>query len=265
MIIMKFKKLFLGVVLFGLIFSTSVFAQTQSEIDNIISSFLRYKTVYQLPINAPQVIEVPLLDELENSRTDIVVHDKTDNKFVTYYYIHDTKTVELPNTVTAEQGFYNDIVRFVAVPNHDYDIYYYSDKYITPPIEQDKNLLLDWQVMRMAYQSTTFNPRYKVEADMDMDGIPDAKDNCVSIVNPIQNDVDNDGLGDFCDPTDQNKIRNNTQENIVTDIEKNDPKEEKLVIERYQWIPWVGVGIAFVVIVVLFVLTARAVEPKNEK
>ncbi|PNQ74995.1 regulator [Hanstruepera neustonica] len=40
-----------------------------------------------------------------------------------------------------------------------------------------------------------------VVVDSDNDGIPDAQDNCPSISNPNQSDVDNDGIGDSCDTT----------------------------------------------------------------
>jgi hypothetical protein len=36
--------------------------------------------------------------------------------------------------------------------------------------------------------------------DADGDGIPDAIDNCPADVNPDQQDLDGDGLGDACDP-----------------------------------------------------------------
>jgi large repetitive protein len=35
--------------------------------------------------------------------------------------------------------------------------------------------------------------------DMDMDGVPDATDNCPTVANPGQEDADNDGIGDACE------------------------------------------------------------------
>ena len=40
--------------------------------------------------------------------------------------------------------------------------------------------------------------------DSDGDGVIDALDNCISVVNPGQADFDGDGLGDACDPDDDN-------------------------------------------------------------
>jgi hypothetical protein len=39
-------------------------------------------------------------------------------------------------------------------------------------------------------------------ADTDDDGVPNATDNCPTVSNPDQRDVDDDGIGDSCDPTD---------------------------------------------------------------
>ncbi|MEO8381729.1 MAG: thrombospondin type 3 repeat-containing protein [Acidobacteriota bacterium] len=37
-------------------------------------------------------------------------------------------------------------------------------------------------------------------ADQDKDGVPDFRDNCASVANPDQRDIDQDGIGTACDP-----------------------------------------------------------------
>ncbi len=49
--------------------------------------------------------------------------------------------------------------------------------------------------------------------DTDDDGIPDNQDNCPSIANPLQEDADNDGIGDACDDDNDNDQVKDTQDN----------------------------------------------------
>ncbi len=52
--------------------------------------------------------------------------------------------------------------------------------------------------------------------DTDMDGIPDATDNCPTVANTNQLDTDNDGIGDACDPDIDNDGVPNATDNCPT-------------------------------------------------
>ena len=58
------------------------------------------------------------------------------------------------------------------------------------------------------------------DGDLDRDGVADVDDNCPAQINPDQNDSDADGLGDVCDPDDDNDGRLDGD-----DAFPNDPNE----------------------------------------
>jgi len=120
------------------------------------------------------------------------------------------------------------------------------------------------------------NPFY-TKADIDKDGIPDIFDNCVSIANKDQTDINNNNRGDACEDFDKDGITND-KDNCPNDPNRNQrdvdgdgigevcDTEESRITEKHKWIPWLGIIFALIVIIVLFVITAKSKEsPESEE
>ncbi len=54
-------------------------------------------------------------------------------------------------------------------------------------------------VMAIYTENCTVTPIVPIGPDTDLDGFPDAVDNCPTVANTIQSDIDHDGIGDDCD------------------------------------------------------------------
>lgn len=164
-------------------------------------------------------------------------------------------------------------VRFLAQPGTNYQVYSNPDRFVTVRKTESGDLLSDEGVILLAPVQTQPNPVY-FPSDIDGDGIRDSLDNCVNVANVNQEDVNNNGLGDECDDFDRDglinskdncpNLPNRSQRDIDNDgVGDECDDAESRITERYVWVPWVGIGIAAVVLFILFFLVATSKKPEE--
>jgi hypothetical protein len=158
-------------------------------------------------------------------------------------------------------------IRFLAQPENDYRIYLNSDRSINIKTTESGNLMSAKDVFEIPPIVSKVNPDYKM-ADIDGDGVPDIYDNCISIFNPDQKDINDNKIGDACEDWDYDGILNiydncpNNPNQDQTDTDNDGigdacDSEESRITERYPWIPWAGIGFAVIVLVILIILTNK--------
>jgi len=149
-------------------------------------------------------------------------------------------------------------VRFLAQPGESYTVYLDPDRSYGRVSSGGSNLRSDAGVMPLPEYPIVANPTY-VPSDRDDDGIPDTRDNCPRVANADQKDVDGNGQGDVCDdfdrdgvmtvedncPQTSNRNQRDTDGDGVGDV--CDEKENRFT-EANPWVPWVGIGIAALVL-----------------
>ncbi|MEK7497212.1 MAG: thrombospondin type 3 repeat-containing protein [Patescibacteria group bacterium] len=167
---------------------------------------------------------------------------------------------------TAKTNF--NYLRFLAQPSHNYRIYLDPDRLVQTPTREAGNLMSANDILAMSAIKSQLNPNYTF-ADSDGDERPDFLDNCISTINPDQIDVNRNGRGDACDDFDQDGLIN-TRDNcpnipnrnqIDTDGDKIGDvcdNEESRTTEKYPWLPWVGIGFAGLVLIILLAITAKS-------
>lgn len=164
-------------------------------------------------------------------------------------------------------------LRFLARPGRAYRVYFDPDRNANPPVGEAGNLALNDEVLVLPPLQTQSNPQYRM-ADVDGDGIADARDNCVEVSNRDQKDVNHNGRGDACDDFDRDGVFNN-KDNCPDNANRSQAdtdgdgagdacdEEESRITERLPWLPWVGIGFAALVVIILLIMTARM--PANGK
>jgi len=186
---------------------------------------------------------------------------------VTYTYaqplrISELKLIEDDTSVSTTHA-----VRFLAQPKQSYRIYFNPDRLAYPDVGESANLASAKDILMLPAGVTQTNTAYLM-SDVDDDGVPDVYDNCVSLANTDQADVNNNLRGDVCDDFDQDGVINvkdncPDQPNVNQADKDSDgvgdvcDKEESRITERYAWLPWAGLGLAVFILVALFAITMR--------
>lgn len=168
----------------------------------------------------------------------------------------------------------NSKLRFLAQPDHQYEVYFNPDRRVSAPIGEMGNLYDNEGLLVLPASPDVDNKSYTA-ADSDGDGIIDIRDNCVRVSNLDQKDIDNNGRGDVCDDFDKDGVINSVdncpdQPNYnQSDVDADKIGDvcdgaESRITEKYSWLPWLGMGLAALVVIGLFILTAMSMRKKPE-
>lgn len=162
-------------------------------------------------------------------------------------------------------------IRWLARPGKAYSVY--ADASVYPSIktaEKGKLEGKDLEVIALELGDGASNPIFR-EPDSDGDGVPNTKDNCVSVSNADQKDIDKNGLGDACEDFDGDSVVNskdNCPENPNLNQKDADgdgigdacDKEESRLTERNPWLPWAAMGITALIV---FVIVGKSIRSKK--
>lgn len=166
-----------------------------------------------------------------------------------------------------------DGVRFLAQPNQFYEVYLDPETVPFVPLRSSGNLNVQESAVYYPQFGTPRPNPLSAPLDTDKDGVSDKVDNCPNLANPDQASTRGDGIGDVCDDFDYDGrinsldicqlIPNPSQRDTDGDgIGDECDEGESRLTEQYPWLPWLGIGIALIVILSLFVVVARHPLPK---
>jgi len=191
---------------------------------------------------------------------------------VTFSFSQPLRLAELG--VVTNRAERTDSVRFLAQPDTPYTLYLDPDRSFGSVPRGGINLSNEEGVVVVEAGVLARNSQYQ-EAESDGDGVPDVLDNCVSVPNPDQADVDRNGRGDACDDFDRDGVTTlqdncpNTPNRDQRDTDRDGvgdacDEEESRLTEQHPWIPWVGLSVAVLVLVGLLFMTMRMPRPDED-
>lgn len=193
---------------------------------------------------------------------------------VTLTHIQPLRISDLSVIQRSAQNIKTAGLRFLAQPGSAYVILAEADRSARMLLPEAGNLRSDQDVLLLSSPLFRPNTAY-LPADVDQDGVPDTLDNCVLVVNPDQIDVNQNQRGDQCDDFDRDGVMND-RDNCINQPNRNQrdedgdgigdvcDEEESRFTEQNPWIPWAGIGMAGITILVLFGLVASSSRKQDE-
>jgi hypothetical protein len=185
---------------------------------------------------------------------------------VRLWYAQPLRISEISFIQNEQGGPIEKRLRFLAQPGQRYKIFFDADRFNDNAYPESGNLFAAKNVLTATFASPLPNPGYVV-ADSDKDGVPDVSDNCISVSNASQADLNANGIGDACEDFDFDGLANaidNCPNIANADQSDSDgdkigdvcDREESRVTEKHKWLPWAGIGFAAAVITGLSVMMA---------
>lgn len=247
---------------------------TLTAAEAVTSSSLSF--VFDRNVARPSSIEVRVLESDETEKT-ILAESKMTGTTVsfpsttaqTWYIEFNYSQLLRVNEVELTQENVNlqKSVRFLAQPDYSYKVYFNADGPVDIETGESGNLTDDEGVLELSAATTKVNSSYE-KMDSDEDGVPNDEDNCVNEANADQTDEDENGRGDLCDDHDKDSVINAkdncpSEPNRYQEDEDGDgmgdacDDEESRLTEKYTWLPWLGMGLAALVIGFLFYRALR--------
>jgi hypothetical protein len=162
-------------------------------------------------------------------------------------------------------------VRWLARPGMTYRLYAEPRNYTSVGKKETGKLSgEDLDVAQGMVLEKMENPVF-IEPDSDGDGVPDIKDNCVRLENKDQADINNNAIGDACEDYDGDYVLN-INDNCPEHVNRNQRDEdgdgigdecdgeESRITEQNPWLPWMAMGLVFLVVIALVVKTMKSKE-----
>lgn len=194
---------------------------------------------------------------------------------VVFYYSQPLRIAEI-SFKEFQPSYSSRYLRFLARPGFSYQIYKDADTSVPYQYVLEAGNLYEPDLNTRLLENVVFvtNPIY-IPADQDRDGVYDSQDNCINTPNKDQIDVNSNRLGDACEDFDVDGVINAVDNcpdkpNNLQQDKDSDGKgdhcddEESRLVERWKFLPWLGIAFGFGVVILLFKFTLQHEEKDDQ-